>query len=327
MHYRQPGTDLLADAAPDGFVLLKEIGVGSSGTVYQAMETARDSRLVALKMMHATEQRLRAEAGDAANPYHREYRFAQAVRHPHIARVYRTGALPDGTYFVAMELVDGISLAEDLRHRGWLPLDEAARLVSGTAEALAALHEAGIVYRDLKPGNLMVRFCKDGAVRIKLIDLGAAKLVHEPDDAASGHDAAQVGSPQYMAPEQAQGLGTTPASDIYALAAVLYELITGVPVIALKRPTMDACLTYLRSSRPIPSIPLVDLLEEPPPAPIASVLDKSLSRDPAARPGSVLAFKVAADAVLCGPSSPRTRPRHRARVGLFARLLGGRRRG
>ena len=281
--------DSLVGQAPDGFVILKPVGEGATSTVYQAMESSRDNRLVALKVMDATEQRLIERAGRRGNPFEREARFSRQVKDPGIVRIFKTGQLPDGRYYVAMEFVPGMALEDELRHRGKLPWREAAEVLRQAAGSVGSLHALQIIHRDLKPGNLMVRVTRDNQIRAKLIDFGLAKLEHERDAVVPGADAVLLGTPQYMSPEQAAGEGTSYRSDVYGLGAILYEALAGRPVVDLPRSTPGACLEYLRSPKPLPVTPLDGLVKGAPKA-LGALVTESLARNPARRPPNAVAF-------------------------------------
>jgi WD40 repeat protein/predicted Ser/Thr protein kinase len=201
-----------------GYEVLAELGRGGMGVVYKARQTALN-RLVALKMILAGGH---SGAADLER-FLAEAEALAAFTHPNVVQVYevgRDGALP----YMAMELVDGGNLADRLR-AGALPPREAARIVEQLAQGLNAAHQAGIVHRDLKPANVLLT--ADGTPRIT--DFGLAKRLE------GGHGLTRtgevLGTPSYMAPEQASGEGKRvgPAADVYALGAILYECLTGRP--------------------------------------------------------------------------------------------------
>src|SRR5690348_11001223 len=204
-----------AGAPPEvpGYTILGELGRGGMGVVYRARQASLN-RMVALKVLlagaHAGERdlaRFRAEAEAAA-----------AVQHPNVVSVYAVGRHA-GLPFIAQELVPGRSLAARLEEG---PLDpvETARLVEAIARGVQAAHDRGVVHRDLKPANVL--FTADGEP--KVADFGLAK-VGDTGLTASG---AVMGTPAYMAPEQARGdtRHVGPATDVWALGAVLYECLT-----------------------------------------------------------------------------------------------------
>ena len=160
----------------DGFLFVEEVASGASSTVYRALQRPVDDRLVAVKVLDAVEQRLLLQGQDDLNPLWREARFSQTVRHPAIVRIFTTGRLPDGRYYVAMEFVDGHTLEEELRLRGPVGETEMLDLTGQIAAAVACLHDKRIVHRDLKPSNLLL----DAALNVRLADMGIAKVAREP---------------------------------------------------------------------------------------------------------------------------------------------------
>ena len=201
------------------------LGAGGMGEVYRARDT-RLGRDVAIKVLPSH----LCSDPDLKARFEREARAISALSHPHICHLYDIGA-QDGTDYLVMELLDGETLADRLK-KGSLPLKQALQYGIEIAEALEKAHSNGIVHRDLKPGNIMLT--KSGA---KLLDFGLAKPAQSLPTAPSGSMATMskpltvqgmiVGTFQYMAPEQLQGHDADARSDLFALGAVLYEMVTG----------------------------------------------------------------------------------------------------
>jgi serine/threonine protein kinase len=220
------------------FELLGEIGRGGMGVVYKALESAL-GRTVALKMLlpgALPEQtdliRFQTEAAATAR-----------LSHPNIVKVHRVGVL-EGRHFYSMDYIDGPSLAQRLAE-GTMPSRQAARYVAAVARAIDHAHQAGILHRDLKPANVLL----DKADQPHVTDFGLAK--HFTTDSGQTRTGALLGTPSYMAPEQAAGdkkLG--PATDVYGLGALLYELITGRPPFRGETP-MDTLLQVMEHE-PVP---------------------------------------------------------------------------
>jgi hypothetical protein len=200
------------------YELLEEIARGGMGVVYRARQVSLD-RTVALKMMRPGLLATPAEI----QRFHAEAKTAAGLQHPNIVAIHEVGEI-DGLHYFSMDFVDGLSLAELVRDRALSPL-EAGEYVKSLAETVQYAHTRGILHRDLKPSNVLV----DAAGRPRITDFGLARPLDT--DSTATVNGAVVGTPAYMPPEQATGnhqkLG--PASDVYSLGAILYELLTGIP--------------------------------------------------------------------------------------------------
>jgi tRNA A-37 threonylcarbamoyl transferase component Bud32 len=194
------------------------LGRGGMGEVYVARHVPTERR-VALKLLHPN----MVENQEYVQRFMREAQAAAAVPSEHVAQVYELGFTPYGGPFIAMELLEGHDLAWYLRRTPALPFDTVVTMVEHAAEALAAVRDAGVVHRDLKPANL---FLVDSLPpKWKVLDFGLSKI---QGGVALTREVA-VGTPQYMAPEQAQGLPVDHRADMYALACIAYRTITGQP--------------------------------------------------------------------------------------------------
>ena len=212
----------IADIAPDqsfgDYELLEEIGRGGMGVVYKARQRSLE-RTVAIKMIlagqFASEEHVRR--------FQAESKAAARVRHPNIVAIHEVGRLHGQDYFV-MDHIEGQSLAERIAE-GSVAIAEAVRLIAAVARAVDHLHQQGIVHRDLKPSNILL----DAEGEPYVTDFGLAKVfAADPGCTATG---TIVGTPSYMAPEQASGRSEQvgPTADVYSLGAILYELLTGRP--------------------------------------------------------------------------------------------------
>ncbi len=197
------------------------LGSGGMGDVHQA-EHLRLGTLVAIKFLRAS------ALGDprSRDRFRREARRAAAILSEHVVRVFDYGHLDDGTPYLVMERLFGEDLRVLLAREGALPIRRAVNIVLDACRGAGAAHCAGLVHRDLKPANLFVERNREGKEKTKVLDFGVAKAL-ESDATRPG---ALVGTLRYMAPEQLENAAAaTPASDVYALGAILYECLTGVP--------------------------------------------------------------------------------------------------
>jgi len=201
-----------------GYEILTELGRGGMGVVYKARHLDL-KRLVALKMIVGAEY----ASGDQIERFQREAEAVARLQHPNIVQIYEVGQREGRPYF-SLEFVDGGSLADNLQGTP-LPPAEAAHVVETLARAVHAAHQRGIVHRDLKPGNVLLT--SDGTP--KIADFGLAKQTD--GNSSRTQEGTVVGTPSYMAPEQASGETSAvgPAADTYALGAILYETLTGRP--------------------------------------------------------------------------------------------------
>src|SRR5438309_8873029 len=199
------------------YELLEVIGRGGMGVVYRAEDRVL-GRVVAVKVLPAV---LAEEQPTHVARFEREARAAASLTNAHVVSVFDTG-IDDGTRFIAMEYVRGVSLAETMREEAPLGPPRAARIGEQIADALAAAHAAGLVHRDIKPGNVML--AADGSV--KVLDFGIARGA---DHTTLTQEQSVLGSAAYMAPEQARGERADERSDIYSLGCLLYAMLTGRP--------------------------------------------------------------------------------------------------
>ena len=206
--------DFLGHVVHDRYAIESLLGEGADATVYRA-EDRRLGRRVAVKFLRPE---LRADPTFVAR-FEREARSAARLEHPGIVAVYDCGEYA-GTYFLVLQYIAGRDLRARLRAAAPLPTEEALRIAAEVAEALGAAHARGVVHRDVKPANILL----DERGRTHVTDFGIARLLDVPALTASR---ALVGTPHYLAPEQATGEAITPATDVYALGVVLFEMLTG----------------------------------------------------------------------------------------------------
>ncbi|HEY2745858.1 MAG TPA: serine/threonine-protein kinase [Polyangia bacterium] len=237
--------------------LLARLGQGGMGTVYRATHTLMD-KPVAVKILRGE----LATDAEAVARFHREARSASRLDHDHCIRVTDFGQSDDGLLFLVMELLDGHSLSHITR-RGPVPAARAAAIGVAIAEALQHAHDAGIIHRDLKPDNVFLARRNKGREIVKVLDFGLAKLA---SDSAIGpsitRDGTVFGTPEYMAPEQAEGEKLDGRTDVYALGVILYQLVCGE--VPFKSTNFVALLTKQVSEEPTPPRDRRPDLEIPP---------------------------------------------------------------
>jgi serine/threonine-protein kinase len=251
------------------YALKYRLGEGGLGTVYAALDPLL-SRAIAVKTLHvevAPEHQAALEAS-----FLQEARLAAGLNHPHIVTVHDAGASEQGLY-IAMERLKGRDLRQ-LLSSGWRPTPkEAAQIVRRVADALAYAHDKGVVHCDIKPANIFMT----GRTTPKVLDFGIAHVARGPQAAHLPQSGLAAGSPCYMAPEQLRGETVDRRADVYALGAVLYELLTGRR--AFSGSSLEEVVDAALKQEPVP------VLELNPEAPgtLAAVAHRALHKDPAER--------------------------------------------
>ncbi len=221
-----------------------QLGAGSMGEVFKAVDTGLD-RKVAIKLLSEKHR----DSPELRKRFVREGRAVAAISHPNVVQVFATGSFDDRPY-IAMELLDGVDLGTAVEKKGPLSSVDAAHVVLDAAQGLSAAAKAGLIHRDVKPSNL-VRLA-DG--KVKVTDFGLAKPVDPGSEPALTAMGVVVGTPDYIAPEQARGEPIDERVDIYALGGTLYFLLTGIPPFRTGRPADDKYLKvvarHLRNPAP-----------------------------------------------------------------------------
>jgi serine/threonine protein kinase len=200
-----------------------EIGRGGMGTVYLATHLGLE-RPVAIKVLKAEF----AADPEVAERFMREARTMARLRHTRAAMIFDAGSLPDGRPFIVMEHVEGATLADALAREGRFSPERAVRIACEICDVLAEAHALGIVHRDLKPSNIMLN--ERG---VSVLDFGIAKVLTASADVTKTHATTEsgliIGTPRYMSPEQCLGQPVGPASDLYSVGVLVYEMLTGQP--------------------------------------------------------------------------------------------------
>jgi eukaryotic-like serine/threonine-protein kinase len=264
----------IGNLVDERYRVLQQIGEGGMGYVYLA-ENERIDRKVALKILRPNFAARRS----MVVRFEREARAAARIGSPHIADVIDLGFLTNGEPFVVMEYLEGESLSERLKKRGGrLAPPEAAPIAMQLLEGLSQVHEAGIVHRDLKPANIFLAPSKDGDF-VKLLDFGVSKfregLFSGPD--AVSTDQQMLGTPSYMAPEQARNDAVDARTDVYSVGAVLYRCLTGL--VPFSSENYLKLLLKIVNEEPRP----IEVLSPDVDPCFARIVRKAMSKDPAAR--------------------------------------------
>jgi serine/threonine protein kinase len=282
----------LADTLTGSYVIEGEIGRGGMGVVYSARDL-KLKRRVAIKLL-PPELAFRQEI---KKRFIREAQTAARLSHPHIVPIHTVGEDNDLVYFV-MGYVDGESLAQRLRRRGRLPVEESRRIMKETADALGLAHATGIIHRDVKPDNILLEGTRR---RVMVTDFGIAKALSEAGAGTLTGTGVALGTPTYMSPEQAAGESDIDArSDIYSLGVVAFEMLSGKP--PFKAPTVPGVLMK-QITEPPPD--LVRLRSEIPEELAATVM-RCLEKDPEARWPTADALRRALESRSSVPYRPRS---------------------
>src|SRR5512146_1352577 len=227
MTYSVDPFDTLRSALADRYRIERELGAGGMATVYLA-EDLKHHRKVAIKVLHAE---LSAILGPER--FLKEIELTASLQHPHILPLFDSGSA-DGLLYYVMPYVDGETLRSRLERERQLPIADAVRIATESADALQYAHEHGVVHRDIKPENILLQ---NGHALVA--DFGIALAVEQAGGQRMTQTGLSLGTPQYMAPEQAMGERSVDArADIYALGAVTYEMLAGEPPFAA--PTAQA---------------------------------------------------------------------------------------
>lgn len=269
-----PIDPLLGHVFDEKYRLDARLGGGGMGTVYRATHLLID-RPVAIKVLS---QRF---VGDetAQQRFRREARAAGRMQHANAVSVTDFGATADGYLYIVMELLEGQTLRDVLMREGPLDVARAVSIMLQTCAAVAAAHDAGLIHRDLKPANILIAQRPDTPAVVKVLDFGVAKFAVEEqaddDYQTLTQVGALIGTPRYMSPEQCSGSGpVTPASDVYSLGIILYEMLSGAPPFNAETPL---AIVFRQVSAPPPPLPATV------PEKLRTIVERALAKDPAKR--------------------------------------------
>ena len=273
-------------------------GEGGMGRVYEA-EHIEIGKRVAVKVLHPAYSR----TPDLVERFRREARAASRIEHPNVVNVTDFGTTAEGSLFFVMEYIEGIELGLLIHREGPLAVNHALRITEQMCAALQAAHDAGVIHRDLKPENILLvgpanartpnghgaqpgEEAVDATLDlVKVLDFGIAKSDEIDDSPRIGkrltRPGVAMGTPEYMAPEQAAGHPADPRSDIYAVGSILYEMLTGIPPY-----DGENVMEILHKKANEPPRPILEMRPDVP-AQVVALVDRAMARDPAARPQSM----------------------------------------
>ncbi len=282
----QAGASLVGSVLAGRYRIERLLGSGGMGSVYRA-EHVLMRKACAVKVLH----REMTQVKEVVARFEREAVAAARIEHPNVATATDFGQLEDGSFYLVLEFIEGKSLGKLLGELGALSEERALSITRQIADALAAAHRAGIVHRDLKPDNVML-ISKDGSDLVKVLDFGIAKVKLE--DAPTEQQALTrlntvMGTPEYMAPEQARGEPVDHRADLYTVGVILYEMLAGTS--PFRHEDFVVVLTK-------------KLTEEPPPLPAEisagtkQLVNRLLKRAPGERPAGATEIIAAVDAIL-----------------------------
>ena len=288
----EPNLELDIGSDIDGrYRIIELIGEGGMGKVYLA-EHVEIGKRVALKVLHPSYSRM----PDLVERFRREARAASKIGHPNIVDVTDSGATNDGSVYFVMEHLEGVELGSVIDREGALDVARALRITGQICRALSAAHREGIIHRDLKPENIFLITRGGEADVVKVLDFGIAKTT-EAEAARERRltsPGMAMGTPEYMAPEQAAGRPADARTDIYSLGAIMYEMTTGVP------PYSGANFMEILTKKATVDPPAPISIRAELPLPVSELVSAAMSRDPDQRPQSMDALEYELNKCLAG---------------------------
>ena len=278
---RSPLEELLVGTVLDQrYRIIKKIAEGGMGAVFEAEQIALGRR-VAIKTLHAH----LAKDEEMVGRFRREAMATTKIGHPNIVEVVDLGELSGGVLYLVLEFLEGRDLSRVLKAEGPLPIGRAVRILRQVVDGIGAAHQHGIVHRDLKPENVFLVEGRSQLDFVKVVDFGVSKIKDVSGVDSKTRTGTALGTPYYMAPEQAQGLKTVDhRADIYAIGVMLYRMLTG---------------HYPFDDESYPMLVIKICTEAPPPAStwradipdgLADLLDRTLAKDPGTRPADCAAL-------------------------------------
>src|SRR3954466_3744081 len=278
-----PEDPLVGLTLDEKYRLDSRIGTGGMGTVYHATHLLID-RPVAIKVLNPRY----VEDEAAQTRFRREARAAGRLQHTNAVTVTDFGSTSEGLVYIVMELLEGRTLRDVLAREAPLDTARAVSMMLQVSAAAGAAPDAGVIHRDLKPANIFIVQRKDAPPFVKVLDFGIAKLAAEAlddDPQTLTQVGAMIGTPRYMSPEQCEGVKLTPASDVYSLGIILYEMLTGTTPFTGTSPIAIA----IKHSTVPPRSPR-EFVASIPPA-LEEVILHALEKSPQNRPADANAFR------------------------------------
>jgi serine/threonine protein kinase len=281
-----PDDQLVGERIAGKYQVLRKLGAGGMGAVYEA-EQQPLGRKVALKVI----KRALTDEPMAVKRFINEARAVAQLNHANIVTIHDFGAIDGGepsagkALYIAMELLEGHDLRDEILKRTRLDWERSCRIVAEVARALAEAHTRGIVHRDLKPDNVMLLTAPGDEVRLKVVDFGVAKLLPEHGGTAGMTGTGMVvGTPGYISPEQINGIGDDPRSDLYALGVMWFEMLAGFSPYDAETPVK---LVLKHLTEPVPSLagvmPDADI-----PDGVELLVRSLMAKEPEARPANAV---------------------------------------
>ena len=274
--------------------IVRELGRGGFGTVYLAYQEKMD-RHVAIKVLKSGIGEVHATAKDR---FLREVKIISKLRHPNTVTIHDFGETSRGVLYMVLEFVEGETVKQQLKRDGAQPYARALRIARQIAKSLAEAHRHGVIHRDLKPANIMVTKLHGEPDFVKVLDFGVARLLRTDDKDLTSvglpdGERELIGTPRYMSPEQVRGESLGPASDVYSVGLILYEMLIGEP--AVQGDTTMALITQQISPE---ELKLEGLPALPPP--LANLIRKATAKKMGRRFQGAEAFNAQLEQVLAG---------------------------